>query len=98
MVAQVGLSSFLVTGTPRLDCQVPSAAAVSGPNLPSAVTPMTFCASTTSAPMAPCPSSGYPLAVTVGVGVGVGAGGVVEPVGPVSGLVTATPLHHEVRW
>ena len=25
-------------------------------------------------------------------------GVVVEPVGPVSGLVTATPLHQEVRW
>ena len=58
MVAQVALSSFLVAGTPCLDCQVPSAAAVIGPNLPSAVTPMTFCASTTSAPVAPCARSG----------------------------------------
>ncbi len=58
MVAQVGLSSFLVAGTPCLDCQVPSPAAVAGPNLPSTATPMTYWAKETSAPLAPCTSSG----------------------------------------
>jgi hypothetical protein len=50
---QVALSSFLVADTLFFVCQAPRAVAVSGPNLPSAVTPMTFCASTTSGPVAP---------------------------------------------
>ena len=56
--AHVALSSFLVADRPCLLCQVARAAAVIGPNLPSAVTPMTFWASTTSAPVAPCASTG----------------------------------------
>ena len=98
MVAQVGLSSFLVAGTPCLDCQVPSAAAVMRPELAvggdaddllgehhvgagGALLEQRVAAGRSSS--APGPVRG--------------AGVVVDPVGPVSGLVTATPLHQEVR-
>src|SRR6476661_6920865 len=51
--AQVAGSSTPVTLTLLADCQVRSAAAVLGPNTPSGVAPMTFCARATSGPVDP---------------------------------------------
>ncbi len=93
ILAQVAASSLPVTGTPFLACHVLNAARVSGPNWPSASTPITFCASATSAPLLPWTSTAYTLEGVVGLAVGLGAAGA----GPASIVVTALPVHHEVR-